>query len=62
MSRQMTRKEAIQIAKLLAGEDKKLSVVFDKQLKDYFISENDWSFHHSDFYQESNYKLIGIFK
>lgn len=58
----MTRKEAIQIAKQLAGDEKQLSVVFDKQLNDYFISESDWSHNYDDFYQKPGYKLIGIFK
>lgn len=58
----MTRNEAIRIAKQLSGDEKSLSVVFDKQLNDYFISESEW-FHSSDeFYGKPGYEIIGIFK
>jgi hypothetical protein len=58
----MTRAEAIKQAKELSKQNRPLFVVFDKELKDYFISEG----HHfpisDSFYETSPYEVIEIFK
>lgn len=57
----MTRAEAIKQAKELSKQNSPLLVVFDKELKDYFISEEE-NFSISDkFYETSPYEVIGVF-
>lgn len=57
----MTRDEAIRLANQLAATDKPLAVIFDKQLNDYFISENDGLYLKDGFYGDSVYELVGTF-
>lgn len=58
----MTRTEAIKQAKTLSRRYKRLFVIFDKELNDFFISEGE-SFHKSNnFYEPCNYEVIKVFE
>lgn len=57
----MRREEAIQLAKQLATQNKQLSVLYDRQLKDYIVSESDWYLSENEFYAEPVYELIATF-
>jgi len=57
----MTKSEAIQQAKEIAGSRKPLFVIFDKELNDFFISEGNNFSNTNDFYEASPYEIIEIF-
>ena len=57
----MTRAEAIQQAKEIAGSKKPLFVILDKELNDFFISEVNNFSNTNDFYETSPYEIIEIF-
>jgi len=59
---EMTRAEAIKIARQLSSKEKPLSVVFDKDRDDFFISNGDVFFIHDDFYQKQSYEIVAVFK
>jgi hypothetical protein len=58
----MTKTEAIKLARQLSSEYNPLSVVFDKDLNDFFISEGDVFFIGDDFYEKQSYEIIAVFK
>jgi len=58
----MTKTEAIQQAKEIAGSKTPLFVIFDKELNDFFISEVNNFSSTNDFYGTSPYEIIEIFK
>ena len=58
----MTRAEAIKQAKKLSKQNKPIFVIFDKELKDYFISEGQNFPIPDNFYETSPYEVIEIFK
>lgn len=58
----MTRAEAIKIARQLSSEENPLSVVFDKDRNDFFISEGGVFYIADDFYQKQSYEIVAIFK
>lgn len=58
----MTKTEAIKLARQLSSEYNPLSVVFDKDLNDFFISEGDVFFIGNDFYEKQCYEIIAVFK
>ena len=57
----MTKAEAIKQARLIAGSHKRLFVIFDRDLNDFFISEGQDFYKHNAFYETSPYKIIKIF-
>lgn len=58
----MTKNEALQLARQLSSEHNPLTVVFDKDLNDFFISEGDCFFVTDTFYVRQPYEIIAIFK
>ena len=62
MWRGMTKNEALQIARQLSSEHNPLTVVFDKDLNDFFISEGDYFFVRDTFYERQPYEIVAIFK
>ncbi len=58
----MTRAEAIKIARQLSSEESPLSVVFDKDRNDFFISEGGAFYIDDDFYQKQSYEIVAVFK
>jgi hypothetical protein len=58
----MTRVEAIKIARQLSSEENPLSVVFDKDRNDFFISEGGVFYIVDDFYQKQSYEIVAVFK
>jgi len=59
---EMTRTEAIKIARKLSTTSNPLSVIFDKDREDFFISESDIFFIDNDFYENQPYEIIAVFK
>jgi hypothetical protein len=57
----MTRSEALQQAKQLSEDGKKIAVVFDKEYQDFFITEGDVSFDVDDFYKPTPYEVVSVF-
>ena len=57
----MTRSEAITLAKQLSDETRRLFVVFDKQLNDFFISEGEGFSLIDEFYETIPYDIIDTF-
>ena len=58
----MTKKEALQLARQLSSEYNPLTVVFDRNLNDFFISEGDYFFLSEPFYERQPYEIIAVFK
>jgi len=58
----MTRLEAIKQAKLLSKRYKRLFVILDKELNDFFISEGEGFHISNDFYGTCNYEIIEVFE
>lgn len=58
----MTKNEALKLARRLSSESKPLTVVFDKNLNDFFISEGDYFFVGEPFYERQPYEIIAVFK
>jgi hypothetical protein len=58
----MTKKEALQLARQLSSEYNPLTVVFDRNLNDFFISEGDYFFLSDTFYERQPYEIIAVFK
>jgi len=57
----MTRSEAINQAKILSKLYKRLFVILDKDLNDFFITEGEDFYMSNDFYETCNYEIIKIF-
>jgi hypothetical protein len=58
----MTRTEAIKQAKVLSKQYKRLFVILDKELNDFFITEREDFYAPDDFYKECNYEIIKVFE
>jgi len=56
----MTRSEAIKQAKLLSNQYKRLFVILDKELNDFFITEREDFCPPNDFYKTSHYEIVKI--
>ena len=56
----MTRSEAIKQAKILSKQYKRLFVVLDKELNDFFITEREDFCIPDDFYKACNYEIVKI--
>lgn len=57
----MTREEAIKIAKQLSHENKRMTVLFDKEFNDFFITEGEYFHTENDFYKSNPYKVVETF-
>ena len=57
----MTRSEAIVLARQLSDDTRRLFVVFDKQLNDFFISEGEGFSLIDEFYETIPYDIIDAF-
>ncbi len=58
----MTRSEAIKQAKALSRQYKRLCVILDKELNDFFISEEESFYMPNDFYEACSYEIIKVFE
>ena len=58
----MTRSEAIKQAKMLSKQYKRLFVILDKELNDFFITEREDFCILNDFYETCNYEIVKVFE
>jgi hypothetical protein len=57
----MTRTEAIALAKQLSTRDRPIFVIYDKELKHYFVSDGEGFDQDTRFYEDSPYEIVDTF-
>ena len=57
----MTRTEATELAERLSARDKPIFVIYDKELKHYFVSDGEGFEQDTRFYDDSPYEVVDMF-